>query len=120
MGHGVVTSDDFPYLSIRVAIRDWEVRSSALIDTGFTGDLVIPEGSLPRDIGEPDHVRIYRVADDRLSRGPVLIGELEIVGFPPIQGVTVTVLGSKYLIGLGIIERYVVTLERGEQVIVEL
>ena len=116
----MVTSNDFPYLSIRITFRDWEVRCLALVDTGFTGDLVVPEGSLPRDIGEPDHIRIYRVADDRFTRAPMFNGELEIVGLPPIQGVTVAALGSKYLIGLGIIERYVVTLERGERVIVEL
>ena len=91
-----------------------------MVDTGFTGDLVVPESSLPRDIGEPDHIRIYRVADDRFTRAPMFNGELEIVGLPPIQGVTVAALGSKHLIGLGIIERYVVTLERGERVVVEL
>ena len=47
-------------------------------------------------------------------------GELEIIGLPSVKDVTVAALGSKYLIGLGIIERYVVTLERGEQVIVEV
>ena len=120
MGHGVVTSNDFPYLPIRIAVRDREVRCLALVDTGFTGDLVVPEGSLPRDIGEPDHVRIYRVADDRLTSVQVFSGELEIIGLPPIQGVTVAALGSKYLVGLGIIERYVVTLVRGERVVVEV
>ena len=119
MGHSVVASDDFPYLSIRVAVRDWEVHQQALIDTGFTGDLVVPEGSLPQDIGNPDHVRVYRVADDRFTRAPMFTGELEVMGLPLIQDVTVAELGSRYLIGLGIIERYVVTLERGERVIIE-
>lgn len=91
-----------------------------MVDTGFTGDLVVPESSLPRDIGEPDHIRIYRVADDRFTRAPMFNGELEIIGLPSVKDVTVAALGSKYLIGLGIIERYVVTLERGEQVIVEV
>ena len=116
----MVTSNDFPYLHIRIAIRDCEVHCLALVDTGFTGDLVVPEGSLPQDIGEPDNIRIYRVADDRLTRAPMFNGELEIIGLPPIQGVTVAALGSKYLVGLGIIERYVVTLVRGERVVVEV
>ena len=120
MGYSVVASDDFPYLSIRVAVRDWEVHQQALIDTGFTGDLVVPEGSLPQDIGNPDHVRVYRVADDRFTRAPMFTGELEVMGLPPIRHVTIAELGSRYLIGLGIIERYVVTLERGERVVVEL
>ena len=114
-----MTSNDFPYLSIRIAIRDLEVRCLALIDTGFTGDLVVPEGSVPQDFGEPDHEQIYRVADDRFTRALMFYGELEVIGLPPVENITVAVLGSKYLIGLGIIERYVVTLDHGERVIVE-
>ena len=96
------------------------MRCQALIDTGFTGDLVVPEGSLPQDIGNPDHLRIYRVADDRFTRAPMFNGALEVIGLPLIRDVTVAELGSRCLIGLGIIERYVVTLERGARVIVEL
>ena len=91
-----------------------------MIDTGFTGDLVVPEGSLPQDIGEPDYVRIYRVADGRTMQVPMFDGELEIIGLPTVQSIAVAELGSRYIIGLGIIERYVVTLDRGERVIVEL
>ena len=95
------------------------MRCLALVDTGFTGDLVVPEGSLSRNIEEPDYVRIYRVADGRLTRAPIFNGELEIIGLPPIQDITMAELGSRYIIGLGIIERYIVTLDRGERVIVE-
>ena len=114
-----MTSSDFPYLSIRVSIRNWDVLCEALIDTGFSGDLVVPADAPPQNIGDPDHVRIYRVADDRITRAPVFVGELEIPEIPPVPDIAVTALGSKYIIGLGIIERYVVTLERGERVIIE-
>ena len=58
-----VTSDMFPYLNVRISIRGWEVNAAALLDTGFTGDVVIPADALPNDIGEPDNERLYRVAD---------------------------------------------------------
>ncbi len=75
---------------------------------------------MPRDIGDPDHLRIYRVADDRFIRTPIFKGEVEVIGLPAIRDVAVAELGSKYIMGLGIIERYVVTLDRGATVIVQL
>ena len=112
-------SDLFPYLNVRISIRGWETDALALMDTGFTGDVVVPENALPSDIGEPDSERLYRVADGRITSFGMFYGDLEIPGFAPIQRVNVGALGDKYLIGLGIIERYVVTLMRGERVVVE-
>ena len=114
-----VISNDFPFLPIRVTIRGWETEAVALVDTGFSGDLVIPEYALPSDIGPPNYPITYRVADDRFTSAGMFYGDIEILGLPPISRVSIGPLGSKYIIGLGIIERYVVTLERGERVIVE-
>ena len=112
-------SDIFPYVNVRIAIRGWETNALALLDTGFTGDVVIPVNALPSDIGEPDSERPYRVADGRVTNFGMFYGDLEIPGFAPIPGINVGVLGDKYIIGLGIIERYLVTLIRGERVVVE-
>ena len=81
---------------------------------------MVPEDALPLDIGPPDYPMLYRVADDRITSTGLFYGELEIRGMPPIYNVTIRPLGSKYTIGLGIIERYMVAFERGERVIVEL
>ena len=115
-----VTSHAFPFLPIRVKVRNWETEAIALMDTGFSGDLVVPEDALPADIGSPDHPMIYRVADDRITSRGLFYGELEILGLPPLSHVAIGPLSSKYIVGLGIIERYIVTLVRGERVIVEL
>ena len=115
----MVASDEFPFLEIRVSIEGWETNCLALLDTGFSGHLVIPEGVLPADIGQPDHPAFYRTADGRSVRSDVFLGEVEIPGLNPMTNVFIGVLGDKYLIGLGIIERYTVTLIRGEQVVVE-
>lgn len=112
-------SDIFPYVNVRIAIRGWETNVLALLDTGFTGDVVIPANALPSDIGEPDITRPYRVADGRVTRFGLFYGDLEIPGFAPVTGISVGALGDKYIIGLGIIERYLVTLLRGERVVVE-
>ena len=95
------------------------MESVALVDTGFSGDLVVPEGSVPDHIGPPNHPMTYRVADDRFTTTGLYYGTIEIQGLSPIHRVSIGPLGGMYIIGLGIIERYVVTLERGERVIVE-
>ena len=115
-----VVSNDFPFLPIRITIRGWETAAVALMDTGFSGDLVVPEDALPGDIGPPNYPMQYRVADDRFTSTGLFYGDVEIIGLPPISRVSIGPLGSKYIIGLGIIERYLVTLERGERVVVEV
>lgn len=114
-----ITSEDFPFLPIRIKVREWETEALALLDTGFSGDLVVPEDALPVNIGPPDYPMLYRVADDRIASTGLFYGEVEILGIPPISRVSIGPLGSKYIIGLGIIERYTVSFVRGEGVIVE-
>ena len=38
-----VTSTDYPYLPIRLEVRGVQFEDRALLDTGFTGELIIPE-----------------------------------------------------------------------------
>ena len=92
----------------------------ALPDTGFTGELVVPEDAIPQDVGTADYISTYRVADGRIASSSMFYGDFEILGLPKIPEVSIGVLGSEYIIGVGIIELYTVTLVRGEQVIVEL
>lgn len=114
-----IASDDFPFLPIRVTIRGWSTEAIALVDTGFSGDLVVPEGSIPSYIGPPNYPMTYRVADDRFTTTGLFYGELEIPGLSIIPRVSIGPLGSKYILGLGIIERYVVTFVRGQRIVVE-
>ncbi len=110
-----VTSADFPFLPIRITVRGWTSEALALLDTGFSGDLVIPG-----NIGAPDYPMLYRVADNRITSTELFYGSLQILGLPTIPSISIGVLGNKYIIGLGIIERYTVTLDRGERVIIEM
>lgn len=115
----MVVSEDFPYLPIRVSLRGWETSGAALMDTGFSGDLVIPQELVPDNLGPPNHSNLYRVAGGRIVRAPMYKGEIQIGDLPPIADVSIGVMGDKLIAGIGIIELYVVTLERGERVIVE-
>ena len=49
----MVVSTDYPYLQIRVTVRNLSFSFRALLDTGFTGHLVLPE-TLGNQLGSPD------------------------------------------------------------------
>ncbi len=42
-GRHEVTSTDYPYLLVRVEVRGANEEARALIDTGYTGSLIIPD-----------------------------------------------------------------------------
>ena len=120
MDAGRVVSHDFPYLPIRVAVQGWEAEAEALLDTGFSGELIVPANAIPQDIGPPTYFITYRVADDRVISSPVYYGDVEIPGLPPVTDVAIGALGSRYIIGVGIMELYRIVLDRAREVIVEV
>ncbi len=68
-----VISNRYPYLDLRVQIRDWQAEATALIDTGFTGNLVIPEHLWTDELGRPDGRGTLIVADGGIVRAPVYL-----------------------------------------------
>lgn len=113
-----VTSTDYPYVRIRVAIRQTSFQARALVDTGFTGYLVIPRSAVTPDLGVPDGRVEVEVADGRVVSTPVFLGTVEVVGFPPFNA-RVGALGKEYILGREAIDRFRVIFDHGERVIVE-
>jgi clan AA aspartic protease len=113
----------FPYLSIRVRIRqpsqstEQEINFSALVDTGFDGGLVIP-----KDLLDPSLVPIryvpWKLADESEILAPAFLGEIEVDGLPPVTTV-VTSLGAEPLLGRHVTNNFRVIFDHGKQVIVE-
>jgi len=99
-------------------LRGQNSGASALIDTGFTGDLVIPTRALNDTVGLPDARIDWQLADGSVVDAPVYLGTIEVVGIPPIA-VAITTLGNEYILGRGVIDRYRVTFDRGQRIIVE-
>ena len=58
-----IVSTEFPYIPIRVTLPGWEVEVMALLDTGFTGEFIIPRNVLPQDIVVPAEYIEVEVAD---------------------------------------------------------
>ena len=114
-----VTSDIYPFLTIRLDLRGRRHETSGLLDTGFSGDLAIPTGFFDGDFGLPDGRIDWELADGSTIDAPVYLGSVEIAGFPPVPA-AITVLGDEYILGRGVIDRYKVTFDHGQRLIVEL
>lgn len=114
-----ITSNIYPFLPIRVDIRGHQRESLALLDTGFTGHLAIPTSLLNGDMGLPDGRVDWELADGSTIDAPLYFGALEIGGLPPVPAL-ITVLGNDYVLGRGVIDRFKVTFDHGQRVIVEL
>lgn len=112
-----LVSSHFPYIPIRITFRNREERVEALLDTGFDGDIILPEGFIEN--GEiADDYNPWRMADGSIIHAAAYRGRAEI-GKKKIGEVLITVLGTKPLIGRNIIANFKITLDHGKRVIVE-
>ena len=114
-----VVSTDYPYLPIRVYIRCHRDEPLALIDTGYTGSLVVPVSNLAGIWNRPPQGPSSRELGDGgiAPVAPVYLGTLEIVGLFSAT-IQITVMGNEYILGRGILSRFEITFGRGQRIIV--
>lgn len=118
MAKDTVISTIYPRLPIRITIHSHKIgKTLALLDTGFTGHLAIPTSILNGDLGLPDTRVDWELADGKKIDAPLYFGNVEIVGFDSIPA-AITILGNEYIIGRGILDRYAITFDHGEKVVV--
>ncbi len=121
-----IISERYPFLLARVSVGKlatpkFQTEDYALLDTGFDGDVIVPETLLDRISEKPDGVSFCQVGDGRVVGASVYIGTLEI-GYPfnlPSQTVSIAFMGDTYLVGRGVIDKYQITLDHGEKVILK-
>jgi predicted aspartyl protease len=106
----------YPYVPVRFVINGHEHSESALVDTGFTGEIAIPASLLSEDLGVAQGDVDVELANGSSVKAPLYAGTLEISQFPSFP-VAITVLGNEYILGLGAIDRYEVTFDHGQRVI---
>ena len=117
-----LVSSRFPYLPIHLELRDGgtafqEADLEALIDTGFDGDVIAPAALLTNG-PLPASYLSWELADGSevlapAYRGTVTVGQLGTLT------VIITALGDEPMIGRTLVSRFRVTLDHGQQVIVE-
>ncbi len=112
-----VTSEAYPYLQIRFGVQAHSDQDVALLDTGFTGHLAIPASWQAR-LGTPDAYSQWTLADGSVFYAPLYLGRVEIVGLSPIPAANIVVVGDEYILGRRILDRYEITLDHGQRVIV--
>jgi predicted aspartyl protease len=107
-------SSKYPFLPLSIHVRianrkNVDLQTQALIDTGFSGDIVVPATKeLKQSI--PDAYATWAMADGSEVLAPIFLGSIR---FPQLDedvaemvGVTVTVLGDQSLIGQSVLRRF--------------
>jgi predicted aspartyl protease len=122
-----LTSTKYPYLPLTIRVRvnkskQIALDTQALIDTGFSGDIVVPTTGELKQF-PPDAYATWTMADGSEVMAPIFLGTIR---FPQLDedvgemvGITVTVLGDQPLIGQSVLRRFTLTLDHGKQVILE-
>jgi predicted aspartyl protease len=98
---GVVSSQGLPTIILAIAGRDW----SATIDTGFNGDLELPDA-----LREPLNAQYVGRATAALAGGQSVEEDLYLVDFPfdgrIVQAEATFVSGNNILIGTRLLREY--------------
>jgi len=109
-------SHRFPYLPLRLEVRNRTHEVEALIDTGFDGHVTVPPALLAN--GHPDDYHRWTLADGSHVYAPYYLGTVQIGGLGSVEAV-ITALGDEPLVGRGITDRYEIILDHGQRVVVQ-
>jgi predicted aspartyl protease len=112
-----VTSDHIPWVPLGLVVRDAQLELEALLDTGFDGDLVVPEYLL-RDVGAPDGYQRWMLADGSRVRSLSYLGVVRVGSLGPVP-VVVSVVGSEPLVGRSLSDRFSIWLDHGRRLVIE-
>jgi predicted aspartyl protease len=120
-------SNKYPFLPLTIHVKvssrkRLDLNTHALIDTGFSGDIVVPATEELKQ-ETPGAYATWTMADGSEVLAPIFLGTIR---FPRLDedvgelvGVTVTVLGDQALIGQSILKHFTLTLDHGKQVVLE-
>jgi predicted aspartyl protease len=114
------TSTRFPYIPVTVTLNKRTETVEALLDTGFDGDLIIPEGLMTNG-KPPDSYLRYKLADQTTSvLAPTYLGKVEVanLGERGEYAAIISVLGTEAIIGRNLARHFHITLDHGRQVII--
>src|SRR5919199_6710020 len=90
-------SAHFPYMPVTVVLNKRTETVEALLDTGFDGDLIIPEGLMTNG-KPPDSYLRFTLADQVTSvLAPAYLGKVEVAKLGEVgeHAAIISVLGSE-------------------------
>ena len=112
------TSGHFPYLPITVLINKHLQTFEALLDTGFDGDIVIPEDCVPKG-QTPDSYFHLTLADPTATvLAPSYLGKVEVanLGDSGASAAIICALGTVAIIGRNLARKFHISLEYGRRI----
>jgi predicted aspartyl protease len=114
------TSAHFPYIPVTVVLNKRTETVEALLDTGFDGDLILPEGLMTNG-KPPDSYLRYTLADPATSvLAPTYLGRVEVakLGDSGEYPALISVLGKEAIIGRNLARHFHITLDHGRALII--
>ena len=112
-----LVSSRFPYLTIRVDVRHTKQQLEAFFDSGFDGDVAVPQ-TLIANGDPPDGHQIWQLADASEILVSYYLGTVSLRQLGTFEAVIVAI-GNEPLIGRGITNRFTIILDHGQRLIVE-
>ena len=114
----LLISEDYPYLEVQFAVRDYETQVRAYLDTGFDGYLIVPL-PLATNLGREDYATQWELGDGSLIEAKEYFGAIEIPGLETSLPARITSLGDGFLIGRSVIDRFRVIFNHGQRIEIE-
>ena len=114
----VFTSTHFPYIPVTVVLNKRTEIVEALLDTGFDGDLIIPEGLMTNG-KPPDSYLRFKLADHVTSvLAPAYLGRIEVAELGDVgeHVAIISVLGTEAILGRNLARYFHITLNHGREV----
>lgn len=113
----VLKSSHFPYIPVRVSIKQRVLKLEALMDTGFDGEIILPPGLVTN--GEFSYWYVdCKLADESIVKIPAFKCSLRLVN-KELNNVNVLIMGDEPIIGREVIKHFKITLDHGKKIILE-
>jgi predicted aspartyl protease len=111
------SSVHFPYIPVTVFLNKRTETVEALLDTGFDGDLIIPE-NLMTNGKPPDSYLRFTLADQVTSvLAPAYLGRVEVAELGDVgeHVAIISVLGTEAILGRNLARYFHITLDYGRE-----
>lgn len=111
-------SDEFPIIPIMIDINEVTGRFGALLDTGFDGGVIVPTDFAAK-AGPPDGYMMFTLADGSDAGGFAFVGTVTIENVGSFQS-EIVALGDECLMGRNLSDQFLITLDHGDRLTIEL
>lgn len=112
-----VVTTHFPYLPISFQVRRSSENVEALLDTGFSGDVIVPHIFIANGKTPDSHVNL-QIADGSVVSAPAYLGTVQI-GKRKLSPIVIIGLGNEPIVGCNFARYFTITLDHGRRLIIE-